>query len=325
MAWYDFVKKLSSSNKSAPKSSPNPLAQPFNPNSSYGSVGGLQYNAGGDFIGVPSNQQYDAGAYAAQNALTPSTRPTNNPGTYNSSPLAPPPIEPDTSGLQNDISSRISNIQSVYDQLTGNIDKIVNERAQQYGQNYDQQLNNLNQGYQTNAGQQAGAYGARGLGDSSFYGAAQQQAGDIYNQNLGNIMQDRSNTLGQLGQYAQSAKAQYGAGRNAYNDVLGQLGQFSGDQLQGLNSTLGSNLSNVNAQAAGIGTNADFLGALNKITPTQNQGTSQLASKLQQLVTSGAPQFAKSQIAQGLIKQAQLTDPGAVSYWNDYYRQLLGA
>lgn len=230
---------------------------------------------------------------------------------------------PDTSAQQNQARSRIQSIQSAYDTLTGNIDQIVNERNAQNNQNYDQQLGNLTNAYSTNAGQLGGAYQARGLGDSSFYGNAQQDAGNIYNQNVGNILQDKSNTAAQLGQYASSSKAQYGAGKNAYNDILGQLGTFNPTQLGDLYNQLGTQLGNVQSQAGGIGTNAQFIDKLNAITPTQNQGTSQLASKLQQLVTSGAPQFAKSQIAQGLIKQAQLTDPTAQGYWTDYYNKLL--
>lgn len=244
-------------------------------------------------------------------------------GSYRSGGGISVPALPDTSGLQNDVRNRISSIQQAYDALSGNVDQIVNERAGQYGQNYDQQTSDLNKAYGTNAAQQNLAYGARGLGSSSYLQNAQQDAADIYNTNVKNIETDRANTLGQLGQFAASNKAQYAAGRNQYGDVLNNLSKYDMPTIQNLYEQLGGTLGNVQAQQAGLGTNASFIDKLNAITPVKNTGTSQLASKLQQIVTSSAPNFAKSQIAQGLIKQAQLTDPNAQSYWSNYFNQLL--
>lgn len=229
----------------------------------------------------------------------------------------------DTSGLQGDIRNKISAIQQAYDSLTGNIDQIVNQRANQNNQLYNQQYNDLGKSYSTTAGQLQNAYGARGLTDSSFSGNAQDQAAQTYQQNLQSILGDQNNTNAQLGQFAQSSKAQYNNAKNQYNDYLNNLGQYSPTDLQSLAGSLQDAYGKVQDQTAGLGTNEQFLSALNQIAPQANQGTSQLATQLQQLVTSSAPQFAKKQLAQGLIKQAQLTDPGAVSYWNDYYNKLL--
>jgi hypothetical protein len=229
----------------------------------------------------------------------------------------------DTSALQNGIRGKISSIQNAYNSMNGNIDQIVQERAAQNANNYNQQFNDLNNAYKTSSSQLGGQYGARGLGDSSFYGAAQDNAANTYHENLNSISQDQANTNSQLGQYAAQNKAQFTNGANAYNDILSNLGQYDPSQLTDLNSQLGGALGNVQTTAAGLGTNQSFINGLNQIAPQQNQGAGQLATQLQQLVTSGAPQFAKNQIAQGLIKQAQLTDPNAQAYWNDYYNQLL--
>lgn len=231
---------------------------------------------------------------------------------------------PDTSGLQDAIRAKIQSIQQAYSMLNGNIDQFVQERAGQNTTNYNQQFDNLNRAYQTSGEQLAGAYGARGLGDSSFYGNAQSDAARTYGQNMNSLLQDQQNTNAQLGQYAAQNKAQFGAAGQQYNDLLNNLGQYDANQLSSLDSQLSGALTNAQSTAAGIGTNAEFINGLSQIAPQQNQGATQLAAQLQQLVTSGAPQFAKNQIAQGLIKQAQLNDPNAVAYWNDYYKRLLG-
>jgi hypothetical protein len=240
-------------------------------------------------------------------------------GAYN---LQPQQVDP-SAQLRDDIGNKIRNIQSVYDAMNRNVDAITNERAGQYQQNYAQQTNDLNNSYKQTANQLGGAYGARGLGDSSYYGNAQTDAGNTYQQNLNSINQNQQQTLGQLGQFAQSQHASLQNGNNQYADILNHLGDYDVAGLQGLQPQLQTAYGNLQAQSAGFGTNQSFLDGLNKIAPVANQGTSQLAQQLQSLVTSGAPKFAKSQIAQGLIKQAQLQDPGAVSYWNNYYQQLL--
>ena len=225
--------------------------------------------------------------------------------------------------LQNQIRSRIGQIMGIYDSLDTGVDQVVNERAGEYMQDYDRQAEDLNKGFSNNATQQANAYGARGLGSSSYFQNAQDESKGIYDQGINDINSNKQKTLGGLGQYAATTKAQFGAGRQQYRDILSQLGSYAPDALQNLMGTLGNNISSLESQRAGLGTTGEFVNKLNKIAPVQNNATGQLATKLQKLITSSAPQFAKDQIAQGLIKSAQLTDPNATDYWQKYYQQLL--
>jgi hypothetical protein len=233
---------------------------------------------------------------------------------------APDPM----ASLRNDVLGRIQSIQSAYNALNGGIDQQVGSQAQQLKQNYGTQLGNLNDAYKNTQNQEAGIFNARGLQDSSFYGNAQQNAGDTYNQNNQSILQNENNSLGQLGQYAASSKAGNQAGAQTYADIGNNIGQYDQTGLQNLQSSLYGVPQQLQAQLAGLGTNSQFVNGLNNITPVQNTGTTQLGNQLQTLVTSAAPQFAKNQIAQGLINQAQLTDPNAQNYWQNYYQQLLG-
>lgn len=225
-------------------------------------------------------------------------------------------------GLRSSVANRISLIQHAYDALTGNIRNQVADQNNQNNQNYDKQLSSLGDQYQTTANGLGGAFSARGLGDSSFYGGAQQDAGKTYADNQQSILDSRNQTAAGLGQFAQSNIAQDEAAKNSYGDYLTNLPNYTQSDLQSLDGSLGQAYNTVQGQAAGIGTNQQFVDTLHKYAPTQNQGGSQLASQLQQLVSSGAPTFAKNQIQQGLIKQAGITDPSQVSYWADYFRKL---
>lgn len=230
----------------------------------------------------------------------------------------------DNSALYRDqFLSKLGTLNTAYNDLFGSVDNVVKDRASQLSQNYDQQLTDFNKAYQNNTGQLAGAYGARGLADSSYFQTAQNDSADTYNRTLDQLMKDRANSEAQLGQYAANSKANLSSALNQFNAYKQNLPNYTAADLQGLLSQIDSALANVGVQKAGLGTNQDFINGLQKITPTQQQGTAQLASQLQQLVTSGAPRFAKKQIAQGLIKSAQLTDPNAVGYWNNYFEQLL--
>lgn len=231
--------------------------------------------------------------------------------------------QPDTGALQNTARSLISSIQNAYHSLTGQLTPVIQDKVNQYLQNYDTQTNDLNKTYGNSIGQTQNLYGARGLQDSSFLGNALDDNTSTYNQNIDALNQDKSQKLGAIGQYAQGLQSSANSAAAQYGQYLPNLGQYSASDLQSLNSSLQGSLPGIQSQVAGMGTNQDFLNTLNQYAPQANQGSSQLTGKLQQLVTSSAPIFAKKQIAAGLIKSSQLTDPAAQNYYQDYFQKLL--
>lgn len=231
--------------------------------------------------------------------------------------------QPDTTGLQDTARGLIQSIQNAYHSLQGTLNPVVQDKVNQYLQSYDTQQSDLNKQLGTATGQTQNIYGARGLQDSSFLGNALDENANIYNQNLTALNTDKTQKLGAIGQYAQGLNSSANAAADQYGQYLPNLGQYSASDLQSLNSSLQGSLPGIQAQVAGMGTNQDFLNTLNNYAPQANQGSSQLASKLQQLVTSSAPIFAKKQIASGLVKSANLQDANAQGYWNDYFSQLL--
>lgn len=307
----DYIRSLGGGGKSSVKPSNQyvtPQGQGTNQSGSYGS-------------GILSQANY-LNPQAAPQAIQPvggTSMLSSSYSPYGSSGAA----GVNTSGLQDTARSLISGIQNAYHSLTGSLQPVVQDKVNQYLQNYDTQSNDLQKAYTTSQNQLGGVYNARGLADSGFYGSAQQDAGNTYNQSVDALNQDKSQKLGAIGQYAQGLQSSANAAADQYGQYLPNLGQYSAADLQGLNSSLQGALPGIQSQVAGMGTNQDFLNTLNQYAPQANQGASQLATKLQQLVTSSAPIFAKKQIASGLVKSANLQDQGAQSYWQSYFDQLL--
>lgn len=225
-------------------------------------------------------------------------------------------------GLRQQITSRIQNILQTYDALNSAVDSTVKDKAGQLRTNYGNQTTNLNNSYSDTANQLAGNFSNRGLGDSSYAGNAQDSATRTYNTNLQSINQAENSDLANLGQYANSAHAQYNAAKESDNSYVPQLGNYATPDLQTLFSNLGGDLSNAQTQLGGQGTQGQFLSSVNAIAPVQNGGAGDLQSQLQSVLSSAAPGFAKQAIGQGLITQASNGDPAAQDYYNKLFQQL---
>jgi hypothetical protein len=221
----------------------------------------------------------------------------------------------------NDVQSRISKLNSLYTNLYGATDAITNEQAGKLQTDYTQNLDELNTGYAKNAEQTQRVFGARGAQDSSYYQNAQDEAGSIYNKSIGDLTQSYTSGQAKLGETATAQKARLDAARNQYSNL--DLTKMSDQDLANLSTQLDSAINSVNESQASYKTEGQFANDLNSISPIKQQGTQQLASKLQTLVTSSAPIFAKKQIAMGLIRAAQLNDPKAESYWTSFFDNLL--
>jgi hypothetical protein len=176
-------------------------------------------------------------------------------------------------------------------------------------------------------GQTRSIYGARGLSDSSYIGDALNQNNQIYNRSFDDVGSQYNQKLGQLGQFASGQKGALTNQLNNTQQYIDSLGQNIGDlsvaDLTGADQTLGQQVNSAQSSASNYMTNPQLLAELNKVTPINNAGTAQLASRLQALVTSSAPIFAKRQIAQGLVSASGLQDENAKGYWQSEFEKML--
>lgn len=237
-------------------------------------------------------------------------------GTYGSGGAT----QPDTTGLQNSIRSKISAIQNAYNSLQGNIQGYANDQTNQYMQNYDQQQKGLNDTYGQTASGIAGNFMGRGLQDSSLYGNAQQGAANTYNDNLTALNTNKQSSLAGIGQAVAQQLAGVKASQDQYNNYLPQIGSYNSNDLASLDATLSGVVPGIQSQAAGIGTNQGFINQLAQYAPQVNNGASQLQAQLQTLINSGVPKSAANTIGQGLINSTPGADP---AYYQDYFSKLL--
>lgn len=287
------------------------------------------------------------GAWSAPNPLTYSAQPYQSSQNLNPYPMADgaggyTPVQGSYGGqvdnmkqqedgqkanILNAISNRFNSLRSVFDGLFKSVDDIVNEKKSSADKNYNQQAEDLTKQYGKTAEQQDLMYGARGLQNSSYRENAQSDAADIFTRNYDSINEGRQQTYGDLGKFAATTKAGLNSSlqgaQDYFNNINSSYGSLGLGDLQGAESDFGSLAGNLQQQAAGLQTNPQFVDALNKISPVQNAGTAQLAQRLQTLVSSSAPIFAKRQIAQGLIKASNLTDENAKGYWQNQFEDLL--
>lgn len=221
------------------------------------------------------------------------------------------------------IRANWQSLNDIYNKLFGDVDNQVTEKTNEFSKQFDTQLDDLNRGYQNTVGQTGMMYAARGLGDSSYLGDANAQNADIYNRSVNDLTEQKSNALAGLGTYAANTKANYSKARDQYSQYMNMLDQMDAQGLSSLDSQLTSSVSDANTARSNFMTDPQKIAELNKIVPIQQQGTQQLAGRLQTLLTSGAPAFAKKQIAQGLIRTATLGDENARGYWSQYFDDLL--
>ena len=241
--------------------------------------------------------------------------------TYGSSSYDPYAAQKST--LKSHIQDKFKTLQTVFDGLFGNIDKSYADKANELNTAYDKQNTDLADQFNNTLGQTNSMYAARGLSDSSYLGDKIGQITADYTKGLDQIGQNRTTSMADLGRNLTTTKAGLNQQRNAYSDAMNNLDQYDVNGLSSLENQLGTAVGNAQTSAAGYMSNPEYVSRLASVAPAANAGTGALAAQLQSLVTSSAPIFAKKQIAQGLIRRAQLSDPNAQSYWGSYFQDLL--
>lgn len=216
---------------------------------------------------------------------------------------------------QFNLTDKISALNDLYNLIYQDLGTMTQEQRKQIEQGFGRQAESQKTQYEQGARQLPLQYGARGIGNSSYYAEAAGSLSDAYNQSLKDIQAQQESKLGELGRAYETQRA----GLQAQQAQLGGLPKYGSQaDVSALESQLGS----LTQQRAGLGTQAGYLGALQNIAPTPTTSASQLETKLQELAGQSVPSFAKQTIGQGQIKQSGLT-PEQQTYYTDYFDKLL--
>ena len=220
------------------------------------------------------------------------------------------------------LRDKIAALNNLYGSIYGDLQNLANTKRGELEKNYGEQYQAADKGYQAGLGQIQNVMSSRGITDSSYNAEAQGTAKDAYTQDISNLDRAKQADLAKVAQFYNSAYGGLQGGQQ-------QLAAINPDQygavsdIQGAVGQLDQQAQSLGQQRANLMTDSQLAQQLQGVAPAKSMTSDELTKQLQTLVTSSAPRFAKEQIAQGLIKRAQLQDPNAEAFWSDYFQKLL--
>lgn len=212
---------------------------------------------------------------------------------------------------QINLRDKINALNQLYSLIYEDLGAMTQEQRSKIESGYGQQAKTAQSQYEETARALPLQYAAQGVGDSSYYSKAAGTASDLYDQAIKAIQTEKESKLAELGKAYQTQMS-------SLQGAQSQLGGVPQYGTQAEASQLEQQLGSLSQQRAGLGTEAGYLGALNKIAPAQNISGSKLQEQLAQLATSSIPAFAKQTIGQGLIKQSGQDQ----TFYQDYFDKL---
>lgn len=260
--------------------------------------------------------------YSAPQVLNSNT--TSGGGYYGGGYAAP--SDPDAqvkSQLTTQIQEKFKALQDVFKGLFGALDKNAASETKKIYEQGDRAQDELLQGFTRYNDQTNMQFGARGAYDSSYRGQALDEGNQVYETSLQDVGSALSDSIAGVGKNTANAKLGYQGTLDSYDKALGNLDQYGLGDLQSLQTNLDSTYLQGQQAANNYLQNPAAINLLKGVAPIQQQGTAQLATKLQNLITSSAPIEAKKYIAKGLINAGALNDASAKKYWTSYFDDLL--
>lgn len=232
---------------------------------------------------------------------------------------------PDAAALlsgRNTLREKIAALNNIYGSIYNDLNALTAEKRGSLESDYAQQYQTADKGYQSGLNTVSNNMASRGLADSSYSGQAQDQVTNTYKQDISNLDRAKQAQLAQIGQfYSQTLGGLQGA-QNQYNQINPDAYTTVND-INSRVSALDEAMNSLAQQQAGLKTDSQYVKQLQGVAPAKSMTSDELSKQLQTLVTSSTPRFAKEQIAQGLIRRAQLQDEGAQAFWSDYFQKLL--
>lgn len=216
---------------------------------------------------------------------------------------------------RDEIRGLMQAFEGAFNDVLGRVDQLAAEKRGEFEKNYTDQQVGLDKNYGSTATGIDDQYGARNAFHSSYREGAQQQARDAYDTATGQLTQAKGRDLASVGQFAEQQKAELSAGRPNFNvDDYNQV-----DDLLSIAQDVQAAIGKLNTTGAGLRTNSAYKANLDKIAPTQEQGSAQLKGMLDKLSNTGGNPDAKRAIAMSTIAKVG----GDQSAWMDYFEKQM--
>ena len=225
-------------------------------------------------------------------------------------------------GMRGMVSDRARAVIGIYDALYGDLDAATADKSNQINTRYNQDEGALTGQFNEQFPLIGNAYAGRGTYDSSYRIDKEEGAKGAYGSSVQKLAQGRDDDLSEVGKYAATERANFGAQQANLRSVVDQINQSENpDELTQLQNTLSERINSLQASRAGLQSRSGYLNTLNQRLP---EGTriSGIQTSLGNVIKSAVPGPVKKQIAGQIVANSGLSGDSAARLLADINAQI---
>lgn len=208
---------------------------------------------------------------------------------------------------QNDVRSRVSAINNIYNSRYGQVDQLGAEQAGKLNDRFGNESADVLKQVDTQNQQLGAAHAAAGTYDSSYRGNNVDTVTNTGQSQIRDLGQELNDNIASVGKWVSGQKSGFDASKANYDNIIAHLAdEKNPDNLISLRNTLDSHISQLNAGAADFQTGGQNTAALNAVAPASAR-TVQLKTNLGNIVQGNSDPGMKLAIGKALITNSGLT------------------
>lgn len=210
--------------------------------------------------------------------------------------------------LRGDIHGKGNSLLSIYDQMFGNLDNLLKERADQTEGDYGKQFKQAADQYAQSIPEIQNSYASVGASNSTDTADAKDKAKVGFDNTNATIGKNKQDDLTKVAQYGTQQKAKIQSSKDAAARNIGKADQVTDEQaLTDLGNTLDTSTDTAKADLATLGTDSGARGQLASLTG-DNGRFQQATNALDSIIKSSMGGAVKQAAVQSIVDNAGLTD-----------------
>jgi hypothetical protein len=179
-------------------------------------------------------------------------------------------VDPDAAArasLLAEIQSRGGDVQSIYEQLFGSLDKLLKSRSGELEKQYGKQIEDVTSQYTGAIPDIESSYAALGAADSTDRGDAKDDAKEGFDSSISTIGENKKKDISALGQYGKESRVKFKTDKeNAEKNINRAGSEQDVNALRGLRNDLEGNIDTARVTKATLGTDGEAAKSLSKLT-----------------------------------------------------------
>lgn len=199
-------------------------------------------------------------------------------------------------------------LNSIYEAMFGDLDKLVKSRSKQVESDYAKQFEQTAQQYADSIPTIENSYAALGAANSTDTSDAKDTAKEGFDDTTATIGKNKEKDLSAIGQYSKEQRAQIEADKQAVSRNLGRLDETDDiDSLRGLRNDMESNLGSARVTRSKLGTDEGARGELAKIGADKGRFEA-ATTALDNIIKSSMSGATKQAAVKSIVDNAGLSD-----------------